>query len=282
MVVAAMAMIVGAPAGALAAGEGSTESPGGPAEAPAAPEDTSPGATAPPSTGWVPQGPGTEASGGGATGVRHGSSLGSGGSSSQSGSAGEAQSGSTGEEPSSSTGSGTYHGEPQAPTASTSGEAASPPRARHTTVPAPPPVSTHKPTGIAALGAATRLTAPESPRSVDVSSAPPVAAAPLTYTGDQATSGPNALQLLALVGIGLTLVYAGGRLGLHLWRRRRQQEVFSRQDQEWEAALRQIQRTRTSQGPRSGQPRRDKAAAPARTRAGTGTGSRLSAGPRAS
>ena len=69
LLVAAMGLLLIAPAGAIAEG---AETPG---------ETTSATESPPPSTGWVPQGGASEGSGGGSSGTQQGSSLGSGGSS---------------------------------------------------------------------------------------------------------------------------------------------------------------------------------------------------------
>jgi hypothetical protein len=222
IVVAAMALVAVIPAaGALAAGEesggstvgetGSESSSGSTGSAPPAAEEASSTATPPASTGWVPQGEGTEASSHEAS-TRHGSSLGSGASPKQAGSAGE-QAGSAGEESSYSGGSSGYYA-PESPTPSTSEEPASKPRAvspvDHPVEPQPAVEPTSGEGGHAAVGVATPVALPVSPQAADASSAPPAAA--VVGVHDRVASGSGGLPLpILLVGL-LILVYAGARL----------------------------------------------------------------------
>lgn len=218
MVVAAMALVAVAPAGALAAGEESggsavgetgTESSSG--STGSAPPAASEGATPPASTGWVPQGEGTEASSHEAASTRRGSSLGSGASPKQGGSTGE-QAGSTSEESSYSGGSSGYH-EPESSTPSTVEEPASKPRAVSPVDPVEPQVAA-EPTpaegGHAAVGVATPVALPVSPQATDTSSAPP--AALVVSTPDRVASGSGGLPLPILIVGLLILIYAGARL----------------------------------------------------------------------
>jgi hypothetical protein len=219
IVVAAMALIAVAPAGALAAGEESgggstvgetgTESSGG--STGSAPPAASEGATPPASTGWVPQGEGTEASSHEAASTRRGSSLGSGASPKQGGSTGE-QAGSTGEESSYSGGSSGYH-EPESSTRSTVEESASKPQAASPVNPVEPQVAAEPipaEGGHAAVGVATPVALPVSPQAADTSSAPP--AALVVSTPDRVASGSGGLPLPILIVGLLILIYAGARL----------------------------------------------------------------------
>lgn len=215
---AATVLIVGAPAGAQAAAEESggstpeeavTESPNSPTEQ-AGPEATAPAAPAPASTGWIPQGTATDASGSGAAPTSRGSSLGSGG--------GTKQDGSTGEAPSRSaapTGSSHYY-EPESSTPSTFEEPASAPQARSGTTPVERPAAeadTRKAVH-AAIGAATPLARSESSQGASISYSLPVAAAPVANPRDQGAPGFGTLRLLVVIAGGFVLVYAGGRLVL--------------------------------------------------------------------
>jgi hypothetical protein len=247
MIAAALALVAGTPAGALAAGEesggGSTgetvvESPGGSTQ-PAAPA-TPPAAPAPPSTGWTSPGAGTGTSGGGSTPVRHGSSVGSGGA--------PEKAGSTGEEPPQTSGSSGSSSAPEPSTPSTFKESASTPRAGSGARPVKPRVTAAaSPTAHAAgravnvaVGAATPLALPKPSPARQVTAGTPAAAATLTDPGSRAASGSFAVPLLALVLLGLILCFAGVRL----WRqreRRRLRARWQRQDAAWEEAIRQIE-----------------------------------------
>jgi hypothetical protein len=224
VVVAAMALIAVAPSGALAAGEESsggsttgetgTESSSGSTETapPPAPEEASSTATPPASTGWVPQGEGTDAPSHGAASTRRGSSLGSGANPKQPGSTSEGA-GSTGEGSSYSGGSSGYS-EPASSTPSTFEESASKPRA------VSPPVGTvQQPqvaeatpdkSGRAAVGASIPVALPDPPRVADTSSAR--LAASIVGTRDRVASGSGSLPLPVLIVGLLILVYAGARL----------------------------------------------------------------------
>ncbi len=242
IVVAALALFAAPSAGAVEAGE----EPGG-SPPPGETTTESPGSTAEPapsssgSTGWTPVGPDTGVSSDGAAQIRRGSSLGSGGGSEPAGSTGEEEVGSTGGEPSYAGSGGGY--EPESSTPSTFGEAPSERRAERTTDPVAPPAPIDKAVDVA-IGTGTPLTLPEAHRGDDVSSASPAPAAPLTDSGDQATSVFDALLSVAAIVLGLGLVYAGWRVGLHLWHRRAQRrhlEVRWRRKADWDAAVRQIE-----------------------------------------
>jgi hypothetical protein len=59
---------------------------------------------------------------------------------------------------------------------------------------------------------------------------------------------------LAAIVLGLILAYAGGRLGLSLWRRRaqrRQLEVRRSREADWTAVLRQIELTQAPEASHS-------------------------------
>ncbi len=221
IVVAAMALIAVAPAGALAGEEssgggavgetGTESSSGSTGSAPPASEESPTTATPPASTGWVPQGEGTEASSHEAASTRRGSSLGSGASPKQPGSTSE-QAGSTGEEPSSNGSSSGYY-EPESSTPSTVEEPASKPRAASPADPVEPqPAAEPAPVegGHAAVGVATPVALPVSPQVADTGSAPPAAA--LVGTPDRVASGSGGLPLPILIVGLLILVYAGARL----------------------------------------------------------------------
>lgn len=222
MVVAAMAVVAVAPAGARAGEESSGGSTGGEAGTesssgstgsapPAAPEEAPSTTTPPPSTGWVPQGTGNEASSDEAASTRRGSSLGSGASSKQSGSTSE-QAGST-SEGSSYSGSSSGYYEPEPSTPSTSEEPASRPHAASPVDPVKPqPVAEPNPAGggHAAVGVATPVTLPVSPQVADASTAS--LAASVEGTRDRVASGSGSLPLPVLIVGLLILVYAGVRL----------------------------------------------------------------------
>jgi uncharacterized protein HemX len=109
-----------------------------------------------------------------------------------------------------------------------------------------PPTKAAKP-ALAAVGGATALTRAEPPRSGEVSSATLVAA-PEAGSPPAESSSTGGPPVLVLVLIALVLAYVCARLGFHLWRRRRKRllaEDFRRQDEEWEAALRQIELSQT-------------------------------------
>lgn len=217
-----MALVAMAPADALAGGEessggstgggaGSESSSGSTGSAPPAASEESSTATPPASTGWVPQGEGTEASSHEAASTRRGSSLGSGASPKQPGSTSE-QAESTSEEPSSSEGSSGYY-EPESSTPSSFEEPASKPRAPNPVAPAEPqPVAepSHGEGGHVALGASTPVALPDSPRVADSGSASPLAS--VVGAHDRVTSGSSGLPLPILIVSLLILVYAGARL----------------------------------------------------------------------
>lgn len=191
LVVVAATMVV-FPATALAAGEEATEA----AES-----------TPPASTGWVPQGTGSESAGGGSTGVRQGSSLGSGASPSQTQPASHEAtyvppSPSSSEAPSPATTS-------EAP-ASTVQTGSGTGVVKHPVVAAP----VVKPTPVA-LGDASRVSAPEPAPVADTAKAPtPAPAEPAAASHDQVSSGPNPLSsfaLLALIVGGLLLAVLVGK-----------------------------------------------------------------------
>jgi hypothetical protein len=205
VVAAAMALIALAPAGALAVdGSGSrsasaeivAESPSGPTEpaSPATTEAAPPVVSAPASTGWVPQGTGTEASSDGSAPTRRGTSLGSG--------AGPTPVRSSAEEPLPTTSSSGYY-EPESSTQPAFEAPVSPARAKSAigsveAPPAPPATSGDR---VGAVGAATRVALPESPLSGDAASAPPASAAVALGASprDQAYSGSGGLSSLALL-----------------------------------------------------------------------------------
>lgn len=191
LAVVAVAMAA-SPAAVLAAGEDSSE--GAPA---------SEGASPPASTGWVPQGSGSESSGDGTTSVRRGSSLGSGASPNQA-----PQSAS--QEPSYTSGaSSSYESESPAPA---SEELASTPQTGSGVgvVKHPVVAATAAERVPVALGAATRVSAPEPSPVADTRTVTPALVEPAATTRDQvSSSGPNplsSLALLALIVAGLILV----------------------------------------------------------------------------
>ena len=216
VVAVAMALVAAPPAGALAAGEesgggstvgeASTESSSGSTEpvSPAAPEETSSTPAAPASTGWVPQGEGTEASSHDAASTRRGSSLGSG--------AGPKRAGSTSEEPSYSGGSSDSY-EPESSTPSTFEEPVSKPLVANPVGSVEPQAAaevTPAKGGHAAVGVAVPVALSDSPQVADTSSAPP--AASVVGTRDRVASGSGSLPLPVLIVGLLILVYAGARL----------------------------------------------------------------------
>lgn len=220
---AAATLIAAAPAGALAAGEESkdssasaeatAESPGGQTESHS--ESASSTETAPASTGWVPQGDGTETSSDGTTGARRGSSLGSGGGSNAK---------STGEESPQSTGSSGYdeqptgssgyyeHSEPSTPP--TTVEPASTLQASSgggSTEPSAPKAPTRNRADVD-VGAALAVARSESLPVADTGDAPAAAIAPAATPRDQTAPGIGTLKLLVLIVGGFILLYAGGQL----------------------------------------------------------------------
>ena len=271
IVIAAMALVAALPAGALAAGEESGGAPT-PAETPTeSPSGTTePAPSSPGSTGWTPVGDGGGSSGDGATSVQHGSSLGSGGHTVQhAGSTGDETAAATEEEPSYvGSSAGDYEGE--ASTRSTSEEAASGHREKSTTHPPAPPPPVHKAVDVA-LGAGIPVARPKAPQAGKVSPVSAVPAAPVAHSRDQATSASDALSPVAIL-LGLCLLFAGWRVGLHLWRRRAQRrhlEVRWSREADWEAVLHRIEQTRapgtgeTANGvPSAGRPPRPDRAAP--------------------
>jgi len=169
-------------------------------------EPTTPETTPPPSTGWVPQGSGGDASGGGG-GVQHGSSLGSGGRSPSP--PAEEQPSYTGTDDS---GGGYY--EPQAPTATGEEESASPFEVESSVDPVQPPVA-EKPAprpkgGLAAVDGATVLSRPERLEVAGVHAESSIKSA--TLASDRVDSGPGALWWLAVIVGCLLIVYTAGRL----------------------------------------------------------------------
>ena len=216
------ALIAAAPAAALAAGESSAsgeaaaESPSGQTESHS--ESTPSTETTSPSSGWVPQGEGTEASGHEATGARRGSSLGSSGSGSNSGSTSEEPSQTTGssgydEQPTSSSG---YYEHPESSTPPAAPEPPSTPQVSSggaSTEPSAPKAPARN-RGSAAVGAALAVARSESPPIADIGDAPAATIARLASSHDQAAPGIGTLQLLFLIVCGFILLYAGGRLVL--------------------------------------------------------------------
>lgn len=244
IVVAAMALAAAVPAGALAdgpSGETVTESPG------ASTEPVTPA----PSTGWTPQGAGTETSGSGTAQVRHGSSLGSGGAPKQAAPSGEKQSGTTAEarggpvaEPTAPTSvepeiASSAYQEPSSPVPSAAaGHASTPPVEPATGSPEPSHAADQAAAGKAAVDAAARLTQAEAPPVAKGGSAPQAAAPPANPSGQEA-SGSGALLWIAIV-CGLVLLYAGGRAALRWRRRARLQALWARRESEWDAAISEI------------------------------------------
>jgi hypothetical protein len=192
VVVALMALL---PATALAAGEESPETAGG---------------TPPASTGWVPQGSTSEGSGGAPTGVRHGSSLGSGAAPSKAAPPSQETSymppsSSSYEAPSSAATSEAF-----ANTANTVQTGSGTGVVKHPVV-APPVV---QPAPVA-LGTATQVSAPKAEPVADTSikTATPSPAESAAAAHDQVSSGPNPLSsfaLLALILGGLVLACVVG------------------------------------------------------------------------
>lgn len=215
IVVAVMALVAAAPAGALATGEGSgggstvgetgTESSSGSTEAaPPASEEASSTTAPPPSAGWVPQGEGTEASSDGAASTRHGSSLGSGASPAK-------PAESTSEEPSYSGDSSGYYEPESSPTPSTVEAPASKPQVTDQVAPPEPqPVQAAPIKGHAGLGVATPVALPKSPQAAGTSPASP--AAQLVSARVRVGSDSGSLPLPVLIVGLLILVYAGARL----------------------------------------------------------------------
>ncbi len=238
LVVAAMALVTATPAGAVTAGEESespstpgettTESPSGPAE---------PAASSPGSTGWTPVEPGTGTSNDGASPIRRGSSLGSGAGTNSSTDSEPVES--TGEEPA-------YTAPPaESSTPSTFEAGAGTRQAESTTRPPAPPAPIAKAVDVG-VGTAAPVTAPESDQGGTERSASPPLAAALTNSEEQGGSGSNALLLLAAIVIGLSLAFAGWRMGLDLWQRRAQRQhiaVRRSREADWEAFLHRIERT---------------------------------------
>jgi hypothetical protein len=214
VVAGAMALVAAAPAGALAAGEetsgstaGETGTESGGSTLPAPPptsEEASSTATAPASTGWVPQEASTETSSHEAAPTRHGSSLGIGASSKQAKPKSKESSYSGGS-------SGYYESESSTP--STVEEPASEPRVVRPVAPVEPQPAEAAPDkgGHAAVGAAVSVALPESPQAVDPSSIPPPAAL-VASTRDRTASGSGGLPLPVLIVSLLILAYAGWRL----------------------------------------------------------------------
>jgi hypothetical protein len=246
IVVAALFLVGAPPAWALGTGEESggvptpgetaTEPPGGTTE----PAPASPG-----STGWTPVGDGTGASSDGASSIQRGSSLGSGGGSEQTRSTGGGSEPvrSSGEEPSYAGSADDYESESSTP--STFEQADDTAHAQSTPGAVAPSPAIDKAVDVA-LGAATPVVRPKPHQGGNVSPAAPVPAAPSSDSRDPASSGSNALLLLAAIVLGLSLVYAGWRLGSHLWDRRAQRrhlEVRWSREADWEAFRRRIELT---------------------------------------
>jgi len=199
---AGLALIAALPAVAAAAETGA-ETPSGPVE-PVTPETTTP-----PATGWVPQGSGTEGSGGAGSGVRQGSSLGSGG-----GKAAAPHVPATSEAP-------TY----EAPSSGSSyypSESASEPTGEEPTsvpeettavepVEPPPPKKVVREPVVGAIGAGVALTKPEV-HVAGVRAESAASAVPVASQSGEAASGPDYLWWIAIVICGLLLLYAGARL----------------------------------------------------------------------
>lgn len=236
IVAAALAMLVGAPAGAFAA---SDESSGGsaPAEAVVEPSDDSAQPVAPASTEWSPQASGGGASSGGAAPLQRGSSVGSGMVTEKAGPDSKAPS----YTPDS---SGSY--EPQPSTPSTFDEPASTPQAGSGTQSTQPTATSSSAAGTnraidVGVNAAIPVAHSASPQGGDIDSAPQAAAASSTDPGDRASASSYALPLLlVIVALGVILGYAYVRLRRH--RQRQQLEALWReQDAVWEAALRRAE-----------------------------------------
>jgi hypothetical protein len=87
-----------------------------------------------------------------------------------------------------------------------------------------------------AVGGATSLGHSASLQGDGISSAPSVAAASFTGSGDPVSMSSYALPLLVIIVLGLILGFAGVRLGRHR-RRRRLEALWREQDAVWEAAL---------------------------------------------
>jgi hypothetical protein len=250
MVAAALVLVAGVPASALAADEESGGSPpgetvvepSGGSTQPTAPAAPSPAPSAPPSTGWTPQGGGTGGSTGGGSSVRHGSGVGSGGVPGKTGGSSEEESSYTPPDTSAYAPAPSTQSAPS--TSSTSGEPASTPREAPAVHPVKPPVETDSTEEAAkvAVGTAAPLASPEPRQSSDVSETPTTTAA-FTDSGDQAGSGSDAMSLLLVVLASLVLGYAAVRL----WRRherRRVEDLKRQRDATWEAVVGQIKADR--------------------------------------
>jgi len=98
------------------------------------------------------------------------------------------------------------------------------------------PAKAGKPVDVA-VGPATSLGHPASPRGDGINSAPPAApVASLAASGDSSSSSSYALPLLAIIVLGLILGFAGVRL--KRYRHRKGLEALWReQDAAWEEAL---------------------------------------------
>ena len=194
IVAGALVLVAAAPASALA-------------EEPVA-EPPSSEAAPPPSTGWVPQDPGTEPSGAAAAPTQHGSSLGSGGVSHPSQSSAEAPSETSGS-------SGSY--EPESPSPSTyEGPTRTPPvpNTSGSVEPPPAPSATPARVGTAALGDSIPVALPEPANGADTSAALPAKPAALTTGSAHVSSGYGATAWLVLIVCGLIGVFAAWRLGI--------------------------------------------------------------------
>lgn len=246
LVIAALVLLVGAPAGAFAAGDKSrgVSAPGGAA---VEPSGSSAQPVAPDSTEWSPQGSDEEASGGGpAPPLQHGSSVGSGVVPSKAEPKSEAPSYS----PES---SGSYEPDPStssqtsspSPSPSTFEEPVSTPRAGGGGQSKQPTAATTASKTSRAVdvgvGAADAVAHSAPPQGGGIDSAPTATAASLADPGDGGSTSSYALPLLLVtLVLGAILRYAYVRLRRHRLRQQRE-ALWREQDAVWEAALRRAE-----------------------------------------
>jgi hypothetical protein len=243
LMIAALALLVGAPAGAFAAGEeySSSSASGGAVVEPSG--DSAQGA--PDSTEWSPQGTGGGASSGGAAPLQRGSSVGSGVVPEKAKPKSEAPSYS----PES---GGSYEPEPTTPSQTSSPspppsafeEPASTPRADSGSQSEQPAATTAPKASRAVdveVGAADAVAHAAPPQSGSIDSVPTAAAPPFAGPDDGASAGSYTLPLLLIILLlGVTLGYAFVRLRRHR-QRQRLEALWREQDAVWEAALRRAE-----------------------------------------
>lgn len=243
-IAAALVLLAGVPADALAAGEESSggSTPGGVVVEPSG-GSTQP--AVPPSTEWSPQGSDGGASRGDAAPLQHGSSVGSGVV------PGKAEPKS--EPPSYNPNPGvSYEPEPSTPAQAPSSspppstlEPVSTPQERSGSQPEQPTAATAPTTSrLADVGVADAVARSAPPQDGDVDSAPTAAAAAaLTDSGDRESGGGGSyilplLVILAVLGVILRYAY------IRVMRERRRQQLealWREQDEAWEAAIRRAE-----------------------------------------